>query len=117
MLFWNKYKLIFRMICFANHIFFRVLGHLTDEDLLKFFKRIRIGLSANGLFIIKENVTSNKKVDMDDEDSSVTRPLKQYESILKEAGFKILKITQQKSFPKGLYPVYMLASRPLANST
>ncbi|XP_065370048.1 alpha N-terminal protein methyltransferase 1 [Calliphora vicina] len=89
-----------------------VLGHLTDQDLLAFFRRIHDGLSAGGTFVLKENVTKTKEVVKDDEDSSVTRPLKDYERILKQAGFRIVKMTQQKSFPKGLFPVYMIACRP-----
>lgn len=91
-----------------------VLGHLTDEDLVKFFRRIKAGLNDGGLFVMKENVTSSKESDKDDEDSSVTRPLKAYELFLKQAGYRIVKMTQQKSFPKGLYPVYMIACRPMA---
>lgn len=88
-----------------------VLGHLTDDDLVAFFRRIRNGLTEGGLFVIKENVTKSKEMEKDETDSSVTRPLKLYENFLKQAGFRIIKMTQQKSFPKGLYPVYMIACR------
>lgn len=90
-----------------------VLGHLTDDDLVNFFKRIRKGLNTEGIFVLKENVTKSKEVEKDDTDSSVTRPLKAYETFLTKAGFRIIKMTQQKSFPKGLYPVYMIACRPM----
>ncbi|XP_075168134.1 alpha N-terminal protein methyltransferase 1-like [Haematobia irritans] len=93
-----------------------VLGHLTDEDLLQFFKRIKNGLTASGIFIMKENVTSNNKTDIDDTDSSVTRPLKEYENFLKLAGYRILRITKQTNLPKGLYPVQMIACRPLQDN-
>ncbi|XP_037945107.1 alpha N-terminal protein methyltransferase 1-like [Teleopsis dalmanni] len=101
----NKYDLIWSQW---------VLGHLTDEDLLTFFQRVRIGLAKGGYFVIKENVTSTKEVEKDEQDSSVTRPLKVYEDTLRLAEFRILRITRQQSFPKGLYPVYMIASRPIS---
>ncbi|KAM7345401.1 N-terminal methyltransferase [Cochliomyia hominivorax] len=90
-----------------------VLGHLTDYDLFAFFKRIRGSLRPGGTFVLKENVTKNKEVIKDETDSSITRPLKEYETSLKEAGFRIVKMAQQKSFPKGLFPVYMIACRPV----
>lgn len=90
-----------------------VLGHLTDKDLVSFFLRVRSSLCTNGYFIIKENVTSSKEVDFDETDSSVTRPLKIYEKYLKESGFSIVQISQQKGFPRGLYPVYMIACQRL----
>ncbi|CAD7012299.1 alpha N-terminal protein methyltransferase 1 [Ceratitis capitata] len=89
-----------------------VLGHLTENDLLSFFRRMRNGLSNKGYLIVKENVTSSSVVEEDKQDSSVTRPLKTYEAAIKEAGFRIVKSVRQQSFPKGLYPVYMLACRP-----
>lgn len=90
-----------------------VLGHLTDDDLILFFQRIRASLKPHGIFVIKENVTKSKEVVKDDTDSSVTRPLKAYEMNLKKSGFRIMKISQQKNFPKGLFPVYMIASKPV----
>ncbi|KNC23665.1 Alpha N-terminal protein methyltransferase 1 [Lucilia cuprina] len=90
-----------------------VLGHLTDDDLLAFFRRIHMTLRPEGHFVLKENVTKTKEVVKDETDSSVTRPLKTYEMLLKQAGFRIVKMSQQKSFPKGLFPVYMIACRPV----
>lgn len=91
-----------------------VLGHLPDDDLLEFYKRVRTGLAKGGYFVMKDNVTTSGKVEPDDEDSSMTRPLKTFETILRKAGFKIVKVSRQQGFPKGLYPVYMLACRPAA---
>ncbi|XP_054738312.1 alpha N-terminal protein methyltransferase 1 [Anastrepha obliqua] len=89
-----------------------VLGHLTEIDLLNFFRRMRSGLSNNGYLIVKENVSSSNKVEEDKQDSSVTRPLKAYETVIRKGGFRIVKTWRQPSFPKGLYPVYMIACRP-----
>lgn len=87
-----------------------VLGYLTDSDLLDLFRRLRHSLKAGGYFIMKDNVTARKNIEIDEEDASVTRPLQHYEKFLKEAGFRIVKISRQKGFPKGLYPVYTIAS-------
>lgn len=94
-----------------------VLDHMTDEDLLALFRRLRTGLTKNGYLVLKENVTSSKKMELDEVSSSVTRPLKTYERVLRDAGFRIIKTTLQQNFPKGLYPVYTLACRPVANGT
>uniref|UniRef100_A0A1I8PMU0 Alpha N-terminal protein methyltransferase 1 n=1 Tax=Stomoxys calcitrans TaxID=35570 RepID=A0A1I8PMU0_STOCA len=93
-----------------------VLGHLTDEDLLQFFKRLKNCLTDDGLFVMKENVTSSNKTELDEADSSVTRPLKTYEKFLKQTGYRIVKMTKQPNLPKGLYPVYMIASQPLTQN-
>ncbi|KAH8254380.1 hypothetical protein KR032_009714 [Drosophila birchii] len=91
-----------------------VLGHLTDRDLMAFFRRIRQGLAPGAFFCLKENVSSSKKTVEDEEDSSVTRPLEQYERFLKEAGYRIVRKVKQQNFPKGLFPVYMIACKPFA---
>lgn len=102
----NKYDLIWSQW---------VLGHLTDHDLLQFFSRIKLGLTNSGYFVMKENTTSSGKIEVDDADSSVTRPLKVYEKILRDAGYRIVKKTKQQNFPKGLYPVYMIACKPICD--
>ncbi|KAH8404073.1 hypothetical protein KR215_009002 [Drosophila sulfurigaster] len=89
-----------------------VLGHLTDQDLVAFFRRMRLGLEPGAYFCMKENVSTSKTIIKDDEDSSVTRPLALYEESLKEAGFRIVRKVRQQNFPKGLFPVYMIACRP-----
>ncbi|KAH8371323.1 hypothetical protein KR093_006891 [Drosophila rubida] len=89
-----------------------VLGHLTDQDLVAFFRRMRRSLEPGAYFCMKENVSSSKTIIKDDEDSSVTRPLVLYEESLKEAGFRIVRKVRQQNFPKGLFPVYMIACRP-----
>lgn len=91
-----------------------VLGHLPDNDLLEFYKRVKHGLAKGGYFVMKDNVTTSGKVELDEEDSSITRPLTTFETILRNAGFKIVKAIRQQGFPKGLYPVYMIACRPAA---
>ncbi|KAH8402089.1 hypothetical protein KR009_009699 [Drosophila setifemur] len=93
-----------------------VLGHLTDRDLVAFFRRMREGLAPGGYFCIKENVSSSKETVEDKQDSSVTRPLENYERFLKEAGFRIVRKVKQQSFPKGLFPVFMIACKPVSKT-
>ncbi|XP_049291714.1 N-terminal Xaa-Pro-Lys N-methyltransferase 1-A [Anopheles funestus] len=90
-----------------------VLGHLTDEDTVQFFHRCSKALARGGMIVIKENFTSSNVVDLDRTDSSVTRPLLQMKQLLKQANMRVVKEQRQTSFPKELYPVYMLALRPM----
>lgn len=90
-----------------------VLGHLTDEDLANFFRRCILSLKPNGCLIIKENCAPNNDFTIDSEDSSVTRSLRITKNILDLVGLRIIRITKQDNFIPGLFPVYMLACRPI----
>ncbi|KND01950.1 N-terminal protein methyltransferase [Spizellomyces punctatus DAOM BR117] len=83
-----------------------VLGHLTDDDFIAFFQRCKQGLKPNGLIGVKENVTS-QGVDVDKEDSSVTRSNAILKELFAKAGLRLIKEEKQKGFPQGLYGVYM----------
>lgn len=89
-----------------------VLGHLQDDDLIEFFKKCTSGLKKNGILVVKENVTSSNNLEIDKEDSSVTRPLNSLRSLFEKASLICIKEQQQTKFPRGLYPVYMFALRP-----
>ncbi|KAI9091849.1 alpha-N-methyltransferase NTM1 [Phlyctochytrium arcticum] len=93
----NKYDLIWTQW---------VLGHLTDDDFVAYFKRCKLGLKPNGLIGVKENVSS-KVVEVDNEDSSVTRPVDVLEDLFARAGLRIVKKEKQKGFPPSLFGVYM----------
>lgn len=71
-----------------------------------------MGLRDNGVVIVKENTTSSEKVEIDTEDSSVTRPLIKLKSLFHLAGLTIIKEQKQGRLPRGLYPVHMFALRP-----
>lgn len=86
-----------------------VLGQLTDDDLVAFFKRCKTGLADGGIIMVKENVTSTTDPEFDKQDSSYTRPKEQLVSLLKTAGLTILAEQKQKRFPKELYDVWMFA--------
>ncbi|XP_071454674.1 N-terminal Xaa-Pro-Lys N-methyltransferase 1 isoform X2 [Hetaerina americana] len=88
-----------------------VLGHLTDDDFVKFFESCKKGLRSNGIIIVKENM-SGGDVEKDDQDSSVTRPMQVFKELLHKAGLKLLLNHRQRKFPQCLYEVRMLALRP-----
>lgn len=86
-----------------------VLGHLTEEHLVKFFERCKTGLAEDGILVVKENVSGSGETEFDEDDSSYTRSKVDYISAMKKAGLTIIKEEKQKGFPKGLYSVYMFA--------
>ena len=69
-------------------------------------------MKPNGLIIVKENVTSSGDVEMDDIDSSVTRPDSRFHEIFKTASLELIRELPQKKFPQELYDVKMYALRP-----
>ncbi|KAG0165839.1 hypothetical protein DFQ28_008227 [Apophysomyces sp. BC1034] len=83
-----------------------VLGHLTDDDLVEFFKRCIRGLKPNGMIGVKEN-NSSKDYVVDEEDSSVTRPNEALKNIFERAGLKLVKEQAQQGLPAGLFTVRM----------
>lgn len=89
-----------------------VLGHLTDEDFIKFFKRCINGLKRNGVIVVKENLASSNSVDVDEQDSSVTRPENLLLQLLSQSGLRCVRQRKQKNFPQALYQVKMYALRP-----
>jgi len=89
-----------------------VLGQLTDTHLIEFFKRCTTGLKPNGIIVVKENITSSGEVEMDDIDSSVTRPDGRFHYIFDASNLEVIRELQQKKFPQELYNVKMYAMRP-----
>lgn len=89
-----------------------VLGHLKNDHLIEFLRRCSSGLKSNGVIVIKENVTSSEKLEIDTKDSSVTRPLSEFYSIFEQSDLICIKEELQSKFPRGLYPVYMFALKP-----
>lgn len=61
---------------------------------------------------MKENLASSDKVDIHEEDSSVTRPISLLRTLLKQAGLRCIKEQKQKNLPRGLYTVKMFALVP-----
>lgn len=92
------------------------LGHLTDSQLVSYFKRCGAALSEGGWIVVKENLSTHRFGEdlFDGVDSSVTRSDQKFRDLFKEAGLSIVKAELQTGFPKGLglYPVKMYALRP-----
>ncbi|RCI04632.1 hypothetical protein CU098_003672, partial [Rhizopus stolonifer] len=88
-----------------------VLGHLTDDHFVDFFKRCIKGLKPNGWIGVKENNASNEAL-FDEEDSSVTRPNDELKRLFEKAGLKIIKEEKQQGFPAGLFAVRMYMLKP-----
>jgi protein N-terminal methyltransferase len=107
-----------------------VLGHLKDEDLIKFFERCKKGLKPKGLIGVKENV-SVFGYQFDETDSSVTRHVFVYlflrltnylsltylyelhrsdeifKNIFQKSGLKLIKEAIQPGMPGELFEVKM----------
>ncbi len=85
-----------------------VLGYLTDNDLVDFFKRCKLALKPNGLIILKENL-AQEKPEFDESDSSWTRTRQSYINIIHKAGLHLIKDEKQRKFPSELYEVRLFA--------
>lgn len=87
-----------------------VIGHLTDEHLVRFLERCGSALRPNGLVVIKDNVAYEGVV-ADEVDSSVCRDLDIVRRLVAKAGLRIVHQEQQMDFPKEIYQVHTLALR------
>lgn len=99
-----------------------VLIYLPDEALVAYFRRMGQALRPNGVLVVKENFTTEDDAEpaetlLDEEDSSVTRPLDYVIKMATEAGLSLVRSVQQQKFPKKLFKVYMLAFRPVQYSS
>ena len=93
------------------------LGHLNDEALVKYFKRLTPHVTQGGFIIVKENLSTAAFGEdvYDPEDSSVTRSPGKFERIFEEAELKVVRTELQKGgFGKGLglMPVKMWGLQP-----
>ncbi|KAL7753714.1 hypothetical protein RI367_000645 [Sorochytrium milnesiophthora] len=93
-----------------------VLSYLTDVDLVRFLRRCAEAVQGDGrrgMLCVKENVirdgNSEKRVDVDHEDSSVTRSEAVWRGIIAQAGLVVVKEAWQNRWPTGLYAVKMWA--------
>ncbi|XP_075396588.1 N-terminal Xaa-Pro-Lys N-methyltransferase 2 [Tenrec ecaudatus] len=85
-----------------------VSGYLTDKDLLAFLSRCRDGLKENGVIILKDNVAREGCV-FDLSDSSVTRDMDIFQSLVRKSGLVVLGQEKQEGFPEHCLPVWMFA--------
>jgi len=92
------------------------LGHLKDDDLVRFLERSKKALcDAKSLIVVKENLCSEPKNEpttvFDEEDSTFTRSDLAFKKIFQDTGLDIISEKIQDGLPKGLYPVKMYALR------
>ncbi|KAH7442338.1 hypothetical protein KP509_03G083400, partial [Ceratopteris richardii] len=83
----------------------------------------KVGLKANGFFVVKEN-TAKQGFIVDKDDSSITRSDTHFRELFQQAGLYLYKMKLQRGFPKELFPVRMYALTtepmkrdPIANRT
>ncbi|KAI3965848.1 hypothetical protein MKX01_010805 [Papaver californicum] len=84
------------------------IGQLADDDFVSLFKRAKVGLKPNGVFVLKENIAKSGFV-LDKEDKSVTRSDLYFKELFKRCGLHLYKSKDQKGFPAELFPVKMYA--------
>jgi protein N-terminal methyltransferase len=94
----GRYSVIWNQWC---------LGHLTDGDLVDYFKRCREGLvpSGGGVIVVKENLASGVD-NYDMLDSSFTRTEKSFRAIFANAGLRIIHSAEQH----GLFLIWGLSN-------
>ena len=104
-----------------------VLSYLTDDDIIRFFRRCGESLVDDGLIILKENMCGGDDDDVDEgiidfevdvDDASVTRSLRYWKYLIHQSGLRIIYEKTQDGFPDEIYPVPMLALdvRPTSSS-
>ncbi|KAG9092328.1 hypothetical protein FS749_015821 [Ceratobasidium sp. UAMH 11750] len=95
------------------------LGHLTDDDLVQFFKKSKAALRGAedlrrpqdvGVIIVKENTTEDGEGGTPvtiyaEDDSSVTRSDAAWRLLFKKAGLVVIRDEVQKGLPDGLLEV------------
>lgn len=87
---------------------FCILGHLTDDHFVRFLKRSKEALYPGGLLIIKDNVLLSG-VELDEQDSSVTRSIDDMNAIYRAADLRVIKEEKQTHFPAELCKVMITA--------
>jgi len=94
------------------------LGHLSDPDLIAFFKRCRKALrnADESVIVVKENLCFDSDdgqpaTVFDESDSSLTRSDLAWKKAFTRAGLTLLHEQTQEGFPHGLFEVKMYALR------
>lgn len=95
------------------------LGHLSDPELIDFFKRAKQALRSpsESFIVVKENLyrdgpDNTPQVVYDEQDSSLTRSNAAWIRCFREAGLTVVYEKIQDGFPAGLYTVKMYALQP-----
>lgn len=93
-----------------------VFSHIPEDGVCRFLRNCKTGLKANGLLIVKENLSGSGEVEQDDTDCTITRPGRVIRDMIRKAGFVISKEMRQPKFPAELYEVRMFACRVAGES-
>ena len=86
-------------------------GHFIDDDFVNFLQKSKENLNEGGIIVVKDN-SGRSKCELDTVDSSVTRTMKDYHRIFKQAGLVILKERRQTDFPDNFLTITMTALAP-----
>lgn len=90
------------------------LMYLTDDDVLEWLARCSSSLRPGGLIVVKENLSTVSRYEIDQDDASVARSDDYLRELFKKAELKLLYSAMQKGFDEGLLKVRMYALRPLS---
>ncbi|KAL2020574.1 hypothetical protein VTK56DRAFT_8162 [Thermocarpiscus australiensis] len=91
------------------------VGHLTDEQLVRFLQRCKTSLNPDGgVIVVKENNSTSGTDEFDEVDSSVTRDDGTFRRLFGQAGLRLVQVELQKGFRtnESLLPVRMYALKP-----
>eukprot|EP00801_Mesodinium_rubrum_P008426 Mrub_08445.p1 GENE.Mrub_08445~~Mrub_08445.p1 ORF type:complete len:256 (+),score=42.11 Mrub_08445:31-768(+) len=89
-----------------------ILSHLYDDDMINFLDVIKSNMHPHSTLIVKDNVNNNGDDDeFDQNDFTVTRPVKKQEMLFTCCGFDIVYKEMQPDWPGDLFPVYIWAMK------
>ncbi|KAL2204099.1 hypothetical protein CC79DRAFT_1372112 [Sarocladium strictum] len=91
------------------------LCYLTEDQIVEYLETCKAALSATGVIVVKENLSTTGKDHFDETDSSTTRTDEVYQALFKKAGLRLVKTELQRGLPefsnRRLFPVRMYALR------
>ncbi|KAJ6782411.1 hypothetical protein PWT90_06185 [Aphanocladium album] len=104
----TRYDLIWTQWC---------LGHLTDEQVVKYLEVCKTVLTPGiGWIIVKENLNTGLEDLFDPTDSSVTRRDEKFRALFEQANLRVVRTDLQRVNPvqasRKLFPVRMYALKP-----
>lgn len=91
-----------------------VFGHITDQDLVRFFDKCYTCLNKpHGMIVIKDNITKTENSILDEVDSAVTRSHRAFLNIFTSLHHFELKHTFKLKWPQEMFPVrtYVLSQK------
>ena len=92
-----------------------VLSQLTDDDLLEFLSKLKLGIREGGVIVFKENIKEKGFV-VHKDDFSVTRCEKVLKFAFEKAGLRVIEEKKQENWPDDLLDLKMFACVPSQSS-